>query len=328
MDVIDDKLLAALEDEDEVVEPSEAVPEVDMSKVTKQGLSELFGDLKKEKKGKDVWLCLVGGTLFWYKSSKLKALKGDIQLKGATVRTSEKDIYIEYGGKCQLMVRFQGDAAVAEWKSVLAAATKREPAPPPPRIKNKGPGASVRAKKSIVGKVATSSLGKAVGRATINDESKQLINCVKNLTASQYDIKTANSIENNIIKLFVKSHFLASNGQLEDDWWLALDTSLREAFKVAMRISDNIQSGRIIPEDILEEWMQSIIVSLRHVESQLFKLLQPFLQPKSLARIGVCFEVFASEAFLKATLLDQAETTKKDSEELLYAIERYLQFNW
>jgi hypothetical protein len=328
MDVIDDKLDAALEDEHEVVEPSEAAAEVDVSKVTKQGLVEVFGGQKKEKKGKDVWLCLVSGTLFWYRSSKLKALKGDIQLKGTTLRTSGKDIYIDNGEKCQLMLRFQADSAVAEWASLLATATKREPAPPPSRIKNKGPGASMRAKKSIVGKVATSTLGKAVGRVTINDESKQLINCVKNLTASQYDIKTANSIENNIIKLFVKSHFLASNGQLEDEWWLALDTSLREAFKVAVRICDNIQSGRIIPQDILEEWIQSIVVSLRHVESQLFKLLQPFLQPKSLARIGDCFEVFASEAFLKATLVDQTETTKKDSEELLYAMERYLQFNW
>ena len=64
-----------------------------------------------------------------------------------------------------------------------------------------------------------------------SNQAKLLIASVKALIANVYDSKTASTVENNIIKLIVKYHFLVSSSVIEEDAWLAMDGGLREAFK-------------------------------------------------------------------------------------------------
>eukprot|EP00121_Abeoforma_whisleri_P015257 Awhi_evm1s14061 len=145
---------------------------------------------------------LVAGSLFWYKDSKLKSLKGDMALKDCEILEEGEDIAIQSDGK--KILTMSKISQKSDWVIALKAATIQEPGQPPARVAGKGSGAGLRAKKYIAGKAATSSVGKAVAKANINDEAKTLITCVKNLTTAVYDAKTANQVENNIIKLFVK----------------------------------------------------------------------------------------------------------------------------
>jgi hypothetical protein len=43
--------------------------------------------------------------------------------------------------------------------------------------------------------------------------------------------KAAAMVENNIIKIVIKYHFLMSSNAIDDNAWLAMDAGLREAFK-------------------------------------------------------------------------------------------------
>lgn len=76
-----------------------------------------------------------------------------------------------------------------------------------------------------------------------------MIASVKALIASVYDSKTANTVENNIIKLVVKYHFLVSAGAVEEDAWLAMDGGLREAFKWCVHMVSGNFHARILMQN-------------------------------------------------------------------------------
>lgn len=65
-----------------------------------------------------------------------------------------------------------------------------------------------------------------------------LIASVKNLILVVYDSKTAKMVENNIIKLVIKYHFLMTHGVIEETAWLTMDDGLRKAFSWCVTLED------------------------------------------------------------------------------------------
>ncbi|XP_063900522.1 uncharacterized protein LOC135120103 isoform X1 [Zophobas morio] len=117
---------------------------------------------------------------------------------------------------------------------------------------------------------------------SVDEDFKKLIKCLKTMLTNVFDAKTANKIENNIIKTLVKAHFLTLDGKLKEDWWLELDKGLRSAFETVVRICDTVNSGRTIPESTLAEQLAGIQADLRNVGRLLHARLLPFVRPKRL----------------------------------------------
>eukprot|EP00123_Amoebidium_parasiticum_P022737 comp9388_c0_seq1/m.4438 comp9388_c0_seq1/g.4438 ORF comp9388_c0_seq1/g.4438 comp9388_c0_seq1/m.4438 type:complete len:331 (-) comp9388_c0_seq1:191-1183(-) len=330
MSMVDEKLAAALHDSDDEDSHHDSDAEVDHGAITKQGLGEVSGE--KDKKSKPVWYALVQGTLFWYKSQSFSQLKGDLQLKGSSIEHATKpqphSLVIKVDGKVQLVMGFTDADLAKEWEAALTSARDVPAGDPPSKSRGKSLSMGARMKKATAGKMATSSAGKAMAKATINEEAKLLISAVKNLITETYDSKTANTVENNIIKIFVKYHYLMTEGQIEEDAWTTMDKGLREAFKWGVKITDNVQSGRHIPPETMTEWIGLIKKALKEVEKKLFELMQPHVQAKTLSRISGCFTIFCSEDFLRAIFSPKKVKASGDSDSLTYAMERYLQFSW
>jgi hypothetical protein len=62
-------------------------------------------------------------------------------------------------------------------------------------------------------------------------QARLLISSVKTLISAVHSSKAAAMVENNIIKIVIKYHFLMSSNAIDDNAWLAMDAGLREAFK-------------------------------------------------------------------------------------------------
>lgn len=318
---IDDIIENAVdEDEDVGVEVNEGA-------ITKQGPVEISPPDKKSGSFKPVWIVLVQGTLFYYKDSKLKSMKGEVQLKGTSVEKTSDGLSIG-GNKTKL--KFASSGEQADWENALKNATSLGRGEAPSKLNIKSQGGGTKAKKAIAGKIATSGMGKGMVKTLINDESKNLIKSVKACVTAVFDKKTAEAVENDIIKLFVKAHFLAENGSIDPEWYVALDKDLRAAFDVSIRITDNVVSKRTIPEDTLKEWIGKVQLKFKSVEEKMYNLLKDHLQPKSLNRITEAFGVFTDFNFLRTILVDfnTNDKIKKDAESLQLQMERYNSIPW
>jgi len=308
--------------EDAVDGDEEVTVEVDESAITKQGPAEI---MVPEKKGfKPVWIVLVSGSLFWYKDSKLKTIKGEIELKNMKITASD---VITIGNN---KIKYTKAGEQDDWTAALENATHLGKGEAPSQLSIKSAGGGTKAKKALAGKIATSGMGKGMVKSLINDESKSLIKCVKSCVTAVFDKKTAENIENNIIKIFVKAHFLAENGSIDPEWYIGLDKDLRAAFEVTLRITDNVVSKRVIPDDVLKDWIGKVQTKLKDAESKMYTMLKDHLQPKSLNRINETFAVFTDFKFLKTILVDynDNDALKKDAENLQLTMERYLSISW
>lgn len=313
-----DELIEDCVDEEETVDV-----EINEGVIIKQGPAELKGGDRKAA-FKPVWIVLVSGSLFWYKDSKLKSVKGVIHLNGSTVQGDDL-ITID---KIQIKLLTSGDKA--DWTAALTAAIKLPKGEAPSMLTVKSAGG--KTKSALAGKIATSGVGKGMVKGLMNDEAKNLVKCVKNCVTAVFSKKDADTVENNLIKTYVKAHFLAENGTIDSDWYKGLDKYLRDAFEVTIRITDNVVSKIKIPEETLKEWIGKVQDKLRQVEKILYELLKEHLQPKSLNRITETFVIFTDYKFLRTILVDfnsaGFEHLKKDAENLQITMERFLAITW
>jgi hypothetical protein len=321
MSVFEEKLENALKVE---LEDSEREVERDLSIISIQGSGDIID--VKGKATKTLWFVLVKGSLFWFKDFKLKSLEGDLQLKNTSVQNTDNIFKIKLEGKCLLQLRFHVHST--EWLQALSQASELGPGTLPLPLNTKDKSSGGKAQKYFASKVAVTGIGKKVARMSVDEDFKKLIKCLKTMLTNVFDAKTANKIENNIIKTLVKAHFLTLDGKLKEDWWLELDKGLRSAFETVVRICDTVNSGRTIPESTLAEQLAGIQADLRNVGRLLHARLLPFVRPKSLSRVAYCFNAFANIVFLRAVLIDCAPSVKPDALELQYAVERYLTINW
>mmetsp|Transcript_2491 Transcript_2491/g.3326 ORF Transcript_2491/g.3326 Transcript_2491/m.3326 type:complete len:193 (-) Transcript_2491:70-648(-) len=183
-------------------------------------------------------------------------------------------------------------------------------------------GRGARMKKAAGGKLAASGAGKAMTRKLADEETLTLLRNLKVVIKKDSDSKKADEIENDILKIAVKSFFLVDNKIIEGDAFLDVDGPIRKAFELIVKVWD--KKDRTSP-DSLKVAFNTIEGHLRKAEATLTKILLPHLQPKSISRVKNIFSYVGSARFLQNIMMD--EELEDEVHELVKAIEYYTQFH-
>jgi len=167
---------------------SEKTEEAEVVSVSTNG----YLDIKLLKSGWKVgYAILVGGSLFYYKTMNDSAPKGHIDLKGYTInidaKPSDKKKFafsIDKDGKAELSGQVNTPEQKESWVNALKAATSLEPCEAPTKdgtSKKKKQTVGMGMQKGIASATADSSVGKAIMKKIVNDETTTLINALKAL---------------------------------------------------------------------------------------------------------------------------------------------------
>eukprot|EP01129_Flabellula_baltica_P017588 TRINITY_DN9792_c0_g1_i1.p1 TRINITY_DN9792_c0_g1~~TRINITY_DN9792_c0_g1_i1.p1 ORF type:complete len:320 (-),score=90.58 TRINITY_DN9792_c0_g1_i1:46-1005(-) len=301
----------------------------DITTISRVGYIQMKG---KKHKFKAVYAILIGGSFYWFKNEKnsTEAL-GGIDLKDVEIG-SEK-----IGNKnCFTLSNSDGiiftghvtsSTNLGTWTDVLRSNKEHchpEPCPDREVMKKKKKNVVSGAVKNVVSKTATSSIGKKVMKAIINDETKSLIVALKRIVRSESgDEKKAAELENNIIKIAIKSFMLIDKGKLEAETFLKADAPLREAFELLGRCYT--ARNRVQP-DVFRDALVRVEGHLRDAEEIITNILAPFLRPKNMFRISAAFGILADASFLDHVFQDPE--IEPDLEKLIDAMEYYTQFHY
>jgi hypothetical protein len=312
----------------EAVLEDESSSEEEAVKVTRVG----YVEMKSKKEWKAVYCVLIGGSLYWSKSSTDPEPKGSIDLKAKKLEFNIKGLKKDFAfsvaeDKNELFVgACSNEAELNSWKKDLEAALTKDhvDAPTVLQEKKKKEGAMSRAKKNIASKTATSALGKKVMKTIVNEETTTLINSLKKIIRKESgNPKRADEIEKNIIKIAVKAYLLVDNGTLTADDFLVADKPLREAFELMIKIFNG--RNRVKKDRILEA-IDKVVDLLKKAEEIVTNLLAPQLTSKNMIRISASFASIANRNFMEHVYAD-AEL-EPDLEKLIDAMEYYTQFHY
>jgi len=313
--------------EEAVLEEESSSEEEDV-KVTRVG----YVEMKAKKEWKAVYCVLIGGSLYWSKSSTDPEPKGSIDLKGKKLEFHLKGLKKDFAfsvteEKSELFIgACSNEAELTSWKKDLEAALTKDHVDAPAILneKKKKEGAMSRAKKNIASKTATSALGKKVMKTIVNEETTALINSLKKIIRKESgNPKRADEVEKNIIKIAVKAYLLVDNGTLTADEFLVADKPLREAFELMIKIFNG--RNRVKKERILEA-IDKVVEHLKKAEEIVTNLLAPQLTSKNMIRISATFASIANRNFMEHVYAD-AEL-EPDLEKLIDAMEYYTQFHY
>jgi len=178
--------------------------------------------------------------------------------------------------------------------------------------------------KNVVSKTATSPIGKKVMKAIINDETKSLIDALKRIVKRESgDDKKAADLENNIIKIAIKSFMLIDKGKLDAEEFLKADAPLREAFELLGRC---YTARHRVQREVFEDALRRVEGHLKDAEEIITNILAPYLRPKNMFRISAAFGILADAQFLNHVYTDPEMET--DLEKLIDAMEYYTQFHY
>jgi len=211
------------------------------------------------------------------------------------------------------------------WVRFLTEAREKEPKPFVERTVtlSKKPSLVDRTKNKVVSKTATSAVGKKVMKAFVNEETTGLLTALKAIIKKEYDVRKADDLEKNIIKIAVKSYLLIEKGKLDGDEFLRIDKPLRNAFDQLSRCYTD--RYKISHENFVEE-LKAVERLLKEAEETLTNLLAPFLTPKNLFRISSVFGTISDYQFLETVFADQV--LEEELDKLINAMEYYIQFHY
>jgi len=294
-------------------------------------------EMKQNKEWKAVYCVVIGGSFYYYKSSTDTDPKGHIELSGHQIigplqQKGKKKKYsfaITPDGKvesAQFEGRCAGEPELNSWKKALEEALAKEKSDPPTLVaqKAKKKGIVERSKDRAASKTATSTLGKKVMKAIVNEETTMLLNSLKRIVkADSGSQKQADDLEKNIIKIAVKSFLLIEKKVLTPDDFLIADKPLREAFELMVRVFN----GRSrVKEDKILEALKKVEELLKKAEEVITNLLAPHLTSKNMLRISSAFGCIASADFLFKVF--KKPELEDDLDKLIDAMEYYTQFHY
>jgi len=150
-------------------------------------------EIKLSKAWKVAYAVLVGGSLFYYKNMTDASPKGHLDLKGYTINGEAKPgdkkkfaFSIDKDGKAEFSGQLGTKDMKDQWVTALSAAIKLEPCEAPSKdgtAKKKKQGVGMGMQKGIASATADSSVGKAIMKKIVNDDTTTLINALKALVA-------------------------------------------------------------------------------------------------------------------------------------------------
>jgi len=303
------------------------------NKITRVGYIEM--KKLKKKTGTSSWKAvhcvLVGGSFYWYKNAKDAVPMSGCDLKDVDILPSEnyldRDCFVLRDKDANdLFIGFITSQSNKEaWVRFFTEGREKEPKPYVERttVLTKKPSLVDRTKNKVVSKTATSTVGKKVMKAFVNEETTGLLSALKAIIKKESDSKKADDLEKNIIKIAVKSYLLIEKGKLDGDEFLRIDKPLRNAFDQLSRCY--VDRYKISHENFVEE-LKAVEQLLKEAEETLTNLLAPFLTPKNLFRISSVFGTLADYQFLETVFAD--ETLEEELDKLINAMEYYIQFHY
>jgi len=291
-------------------------------------------EMKPKGKGwKAGYAVLVGGSMFYYKNAGDKP-KGHIDIKGMTVvadtKASDKKKFafaLERDGKVEWSGQSNSKEERETWIGHLNNAIKLEPCEEPSQDgkgKRKKAGFGRKLEENVGIAVADSSVGKAIMKKIINEETTTLINALKALvTVESGSDKKANEMEKNIIKIAVKAYILVDNKILKGDQFLVADKPLRDAFNLLVKVFNGRQRAK--KERVIEA-LQRVESDLKKAEKVITDLLAPHLDPKYMMKLSSIFATVANVKFLETVFYN--ESVEDELEKLIDAMDYYTQFHY
>jgi len=178
-----------------------------------------------------------------------------------------------------------------------------------------------KVKKNLASKAATSSLGKKILTKVMDDQSNNLMKAVKKLITFQTDEKKAKEIQNNIIRMLVKSQHQMDAKKISEADLVVVDKPLRKAFRRIIRINEQWNeikgdSGK------LNENFTALQTHLKEIEAIILGVLSPFLSEKNKTKFTATFAFLTDVEFLKKVWSD--ERSKPEIEKMVKAMTNYL----
>jgi len=280
------------------------------------------------------YVVIVGGTLYYYKLLTDKEPKGKVDLKGTTInpeiKPGEKKKFafaVEKDGKQEICGQSGSKDEKDKWVDALKHGTTLDPSEPPSREgigEKKKQTVGMGMKKGIASATADSTVGKAIMKKIINDETTTLINALKALVTSETGSeKKAIEMEKDIVKLAVKAYILVDNKDIKGQQFLIADKPLREAFNLLVKVFNGRTRAR---KDRVIEALQKVEVFLKQAEKVITELLAPHLGGKNMMRLQSIFAQIANVKFLETVFYNEA--VADELEKLIDAMDYYTQFHY
>jgi hypothetical protein len=290
------------------------------------------GNKKTKPIGKKEVYCLTAGsTLHCYKSPLDVEPLSSVQLKDCVLeklpfdaKKKKATFNLTIGDNCYL-VEGAGEDDCNQWIEEFKRASALPPgeAPSKEAIHTKKLGRGARMKKAAGGKLAASGAGKAMTRRLADEETLNLLRNLKIVIKKDSgSAKKAEEIENDIMKIAIKSFFLVDNKVIPGDAFLDVDGPIRKAFELMVKVWD--KKERTSPES-LKVAFNTIEQHLKKAEQVLTKILLPHLTAKSIQRVKNIFSYVGSARFLSNIMMDNE--LEDEVHELVKAIEYYTQFH-
>jgi len=188
------------------------------------------------------------------------------------------------------------------------------------------------AKKSIISKASTSTLGKKAIRSHAPEEVKNLIKATTNLVEKEGKNSNANNsekakeIEENIFKIGVKTFFILNEGLLTMDDVVKADAPLRAAMELLAKCYDHAKYSKKVDDKALLNNFNKVNTQALEAAGILTKLLEPHMKPTNLVKIKETIEFLTNPEFLLKVFKE--DSLDDDLQELISAMEHYTQFHF
>eukprot|EP01103_Thecamoeba_quadrilineata_P018345 TRINITY_DN6938_c0_g1_i1.p1 TRINITY_DN6938_c0_g1~~TRINITY_DN6938_c0_g1_i1.p1 ORF type:complete len:188 (+),score=57.15 TRINITY_DN6938_c0_g1_i1:64-627(+) len=170
-------------------------------------------------------------------------------------------------------------------------------------------GALFKMKKNIAGKAATSSLGKAVMKKVLDDNTNKLMKALKKLIEKKFDKKKAEEIQNNIIKILLKAQFQIEKKTVTPEVFLPANRPLRQSFALLCKLN---QPDDRSTEQRKEDFAR-IETNFREVGRIGETNLGPHLTQKNKDKLSYTVEFLGSATFLQSVWDDAAYREPRDN---------------
>jgi hypothetical protein len=305
-----------------------------LTEEVKNGLSQYI-DVKIGKGDwKVAYVVLVGGSLFYYKLITDQAPKGHFDLKGMTVNGDTKPgdkkkfaFEFQKDGKAQFCGQVASQDLKNEWLAALKSATSLDACEAPSKdgsAKKKKQGVGMGMQKAVSSSVADSSVGKAIMKKIVNEETTTLINALKALvTVESGSSKKADEMEANIVKIAVKAYILVDNKYVKGEQFLVADKPLRDAFNLLVKVFNGRQRAK--KERVIEALVK-VEGYLKQAEKVITELLGPHLGGKNMMKLASIFQTVANVKFLETVFYN--DSVSDELEKLIDAMDYYTQFHY
>jgi len=287
-----------------------------------------------QKKWNLYYVNLIGGALYYYKDEEADKPKGVIKLGDLTLAKNDSEgskkkfCFSLKSQDCDFLFRAETEEEYNKW--IKAIEENRDKPPKPPLIKekkqNRAQSLALRAKKNMLSKAATSTVGKKLMKSQAPEEITNLLLSFKKILEQTKGSKVATELENAVLKIGIKCYFIIDDGRVKMEDLLTADKPFRTALEQFQKCYDHIRYSRNPNKKALHEKFVQIKDLIQSGGEILKKLLEPHVKPKNLAMLSRTIDVIADADFLMAIFID--ESLDEPLQELISAGEHYTQFHF